>query len=100
MFNISKTTYNMARKRGFIIELDTWPSAFGEDHEDVLSLTFHELDEDGHPDYDNFFASYRVEEQGLFWKGQIYGNGEEFPHWIASEEALRHVIKHAMSTIQ
>jgi hypothetical protein len=105
MFNISKTAFNMANARGFVIHLEDWE--VGLHDEEVTLLTFHEMEtvkDSYYGDYkepaDEYFAAYRVTEQGLFWHGACYGNTEEFPYWIASEDALRNVIKHAMAIVQ
>ena len=83
--NISKTTFNFGKKRGFWVEL--------EDFDDLV--TFTEIEEDGELACEWMF-SYRMNEDGSFtWNGNVYlakEIKEELPATIKDEKHLREVI--------
>ena len=76
--NISKTTFNMASRRGIELELGTAQDKLGRD---FPALLIH-----GHEDSDAV-AFYRVKDDGLYFDGCHYG--EDWPCWIQSDASLR-----------
>ena len=81
--NISKTTFNLAKKRG--LELTV------EDFGDRMVLCIWEADNDC-----EWMCSYRINHDSLTWDGNVYLRQdvkEELPATIFDERQLRNVIK-------
>ena len=76
--NISKTTFNMASRRGIELELGTDSDLLGREYPVLL---IH-----GHCDSDAM-ATYRIKSDGLFYV--CAGYGEDWPCWIQSDASLR-----------
>lgn len=80
--NISKTTFNYAKKRGLDLTIN--------DFDDYTALCFWEADNDC-----EWMFSYRIEYGMLVWQGNIYlpqHIKEELPATITSEKQLRQMI--------
>ncbi len=75
---ISKTTFNMAKRRGLELEIGTAQDKLGRD---FPALLIH-----GHWQSDAV-AFYRIKEDGLFFDGCHVG--EDWPYWIQSDASLR-----------
>ncbi|WP_447882289.1 hypothetical protein [Serratia fonticola] len=83
--DISRTTFNMARKRGLELTVETGVQ------DDATLLCFHEQSNEC-----EWMFSYRLGFDGLTWNGNVYlpqDVKEELPAFIADEQALRKVIK-------
>lgn len=86
--NISKTTFNMAKKRGIELTVD--------DLGDYTALCIWEADNDC-----EWMCSYRIEHDKLTWNGNVYLRQdvkEELPATIFDERQLRNVIKFIASS--
>lgn len=82
MMNISKTTFNFAKKRGIELELI--------ETDDRLVLAFYEAENEC-----EWMFSYNVNHDCLTWRGNIYLSNEvkeELPATITTEKKLREVI--------
>lgn len=82
MMNISKTTFNFAKKRGIELELIA--------ADDRLVLAFYEAKNEC-----EWMFSYNVNYDCLTWRGNIYLPNEvkeELPATITTEKKLREVI--------
>lgn len=82
MMNISKTTFNFAKKRGIELELI--------EADDRLVLAFYEDKNEC-----EWMFSYNVNHDCLTWRGNIYLSNEvkeELPATITTEKKLREVI--------
>jgi hypothetical protein len=79
---ISKTTINMAARRGFAITVTEDDELNG----GRTSVEFAAID-DGEP-IDEHTARYTLTTDGLFFAGGC-GDTEEWPHWIQDETHLR-----------
>jgi hypothetical protein len=93
MFNLTKTTENMAARRGiclFITDNDqNVPQSMFRRHEDDTVRTIEiSVLTDGEA-ADEYDAIYRLTVNGLYYMGSMTGRGEEFPHYIGTDKALR-----------
>ena len=80
---VTKTTINMARRRGFAITVTEDDELNG----GKTSVEFAALD-NGEP-ADEHAARYTLTADGLFFAGSCLKNAEEWPYWIESEAYLR-----------
>ena len=86
--NISRTTFNMAKKRGLELTVD--------DFGNYVALCILETGNDC-----EWMCSYRIEHDKLTWNGNIYLRDEvkeELPATIFDERQLRNVIKFIASS--
>ena len=93
MFNLTKTTENMAARRGisfFITNNDqnVPQSMFRRNEEETVSTIEISALTDGEA-ADEYDAIYRLTVNGLYYMGSMTGRGEEFPYYIGTDKALR-----------
>jgi hypothetical protein len=80
---ITKTTVNMAKRRGIHLEV------YQDESETMVE--FCGFDQDGQP-YDEYNALYRLTSDGLHWVGSCFQDSEEWPNWIESDRHLRQLL--------
>lgn len=85
--DISKTTFNMAKRRGLEMTIEELDS----DKESYTAVCFWEAENDC-----EWLCSYRLNSQNLTWNGNVYlpeQIKEELPATIESEAVLRSVVQ-------
>ena len=84
---ITKTTINMARRRGIAISI--WEN--DETRDGKTTVEFVKMDDDGEA-FDEYHAAYDLADDGLFFVGSCVGNTEDWPRWIENEQHLRNLL--------